>query len=387
MASKKKMSVSQVYGKLLKRRDALQKDIDNSGDPLVVKPAMDSLAELDNKINQLRDLQQSKNGNNGEDTMKYGGKMPMYFDGGETAETDEIPMGMGYDMYGYQDPTEGSMVYTDEYKHLDPFANKVKKTTTGSGYGSTTREEPPSPMPMRTTNQKYMSPGQAPIVNRDASYYGMDSEWTTPKSRERNIGETAKGIGNTAAQLAPIAYNVYSALKEGDEFKTFEDPYKASAMRALEYKPISYNPQLDAITRQAEATRRSIPGMAGGSSTIGMNALLRSGMGYSGKMADAIRSTQAANQAAKQRAGLAQAQALGRYGQQEIAQKQQKQQFDLGTEARKSDVLAQAARDVSEYQQRQNIDLNTAEQNAMQMEILRRSYPDVYAEIMNPNRV
>ena len=61
------------------------------------------------------------------------------------------------------------------------------------------------------------------------------------------------------------------------------------------------------------------------------------------------------------------------------------QDYDFRAEGKKGDVMAQGLRDVGEYAQVRDIDKNTAAQNEMQMEILRRNYPKVYAEIMDPD--
>jgi hypothetical protein len=322
MARKKQMSVSQVYDKLLKRREALQKDIDNSGDPLVVKPAKKALASLMNKIKELRDLQQSKNGNNGEEAMKYGGKMPMY-PGGKTYS--RRMRNVDPDMYPVVDRS-------DEYLSPEQIQaneqnmygmNVVDRGTTTSNPWSTAtytpREEPPSPMPMRTTNQRYMSPGQAPIVNRDASYYGMDPEWTTPpESRERGLGANYGDYLTMGAKMLPIASDILDATRDTDYQKAMDFPYKQALLRRRKY--IEDPRKVEAVTRGREDYRKSLRDATGGSAQQYLLGSLAGDVEYGQAEAGAIA------EAGRDRAKFEQAEdariagALGQLGEFEVNQ-------------------------------------------------------------------
>ena len=449
MARKKKMSVSQVYGKLLKRREALQKDIDNSGDPLVVKPAMDSLAELDNKINQLRDLQQSRNGNNGEELMKYGGKMPMYPGGGMIKRADgsyskrglwdnirankgsgkkptkemlkqerkiegkkyggKMPM---YQKGGKYDPYNG---YGGKYtKIYDPrsgagYDSEVDFNTWFLGYGddrlgagmgrtNTVGNVPRATVPydnialeegfeapeeqvnpnedfyeaskeMRATKPLPTNPpvpGQAPIVNRDASYYGMDPEWTTPpESRERGLGANYGDYLTMGAKMLPIASDILDATRKTDYQKATDFPYKQALLRRREY--IEDPRKVEAVTRGREDYRRGLRDATGGSAQQYLLGSLAGDVKYGQAEASAIAEAERDRARFEQAEDARIAGALGQLGEFEVGQQMMEEDERRRAEAARRGFRRGAAEKVAGF-------ATAEEEKAYQMGALRDLY-------------
>tara|TARA_R110002126_G_scaffold159053_4_gene306418 strand:- start:39058 stop:41049 length:1992 start_codon:yes stop_codon:yes gene_type:complete len=231
----------------------------------------------------------------------------------------------------------------------------------------------------------WSTPGHT--YNADSGSWGMPGIATdNPFKEEENTtspNQRKNDYFSNAIQLAAPAYNMYSALQKPDKFPDIKNPYKGEILNSIKPNYESYNPQLAELRRQQGATNAAIPGMSGGSAQQALLATTATGLGYGDKMAQTIAATNARNNQIKTQAGLRKAQAMQQFYTQEASEKGQKRQFDLGSKAKQEDLMAQSLRDFGEFSQREDIDSGTVNANAMQMEILRKNYPDQYEEIMS----